>query len=315
MHRERETLGLDRVAGFDLVDEWERSRSGTRFYRFRVDPDGREVLVKTGDDWTAADAERLSQAQASLADAISYAGVPDADVIRPHGWVPTPPLLVMPYVEATDLVSLLRQPDRPEWTSMHKWIRAAGAMLAAFHRANRPVSADDVPASLDEVTETARKMRLRGDLVAGLLEEADWRSHCYGAYGDFGPGNLLGEPGGTVHLIDPPVEARLAPFHRDLGNFLFEMRRQLAGHGYTRSKPVRGRFDDLRKSLLEGYVGTSLVERLRPADRALISLYEMRRAAGMARRRNLRSPGDAIWFAGSAWARRREVKRLAVQPE
>ena len=42
-------------------------------------------------------------------------------------------------------------------------------------------------------------------------------------------------------------------------------------------------------------------------DDALISLFEMARAAGMARKRFPGRPGDSVWFLRFALARRQEV--------
>jgi hypothetical protein len=302
-------FGIERVGGYDIVEEWERTRSGNRFLRFRADPGREELLVKTGSSWTEIDARELYRAQASLADAVDAARLPGAMAIRPGGWTAQPPLLVMPFVEGTDLVTLLRDPDRPEWDYMPGWMGAAGAMLAAFHHAN-PARGVEEGEVLLEVEMAARKVRLRPEVVRSLLDGVDVPGFTFASYGDFGPGNLIGATSGDVFLIDPPVDPAPALAHRDLGNFLFELRRQLAGRGYTRSSPVAGRFDSLRQAFLDGYSGS-----LASADLGLIALFEMRRAAGMARKRLPGRPGDAIWFARSASARRREVRRLVRQPE
>lgn len=302
-------LDADSGEEFRYIDGWERPRAGTTFFRFAIEPSGRKIVVKTGAEWSAEDAVRLFDAQAALARAISEPTILDAGAIDPISWITDPPCLVMPDVGGTDVVTLLRDPQRPEWESMTIWMRAAGAMLAAYHAANP--STPDV--DLGDVVDTARRMRIRGDVVHSIVERAKGSKRCAAMYGDFGPGNLIGVLGGPVYLIDPPVSPAPAPIHRDLGNFMFELRRQLAGHGHTRTRPVRGRFSTLREALIAGYSEQS-GRALEPADESLIAMYEMRRAAGMARKRLFSRPLESVWFARSAVARRREALDLARQP-
>jgi hypothetical protein len=294
---------------FQYLDGWERPRAGTSFFRFAVEPSGRTIVVKTGSQWSADDAERLCEAHASLTRAVSEPQIEQAASIHPVTYLIDPPSLVMPDVGGTDVVSILRDPHRPEWESMTSWIRAAGAMLAAFHAAN-PAPPD---VGTGDIVETARRMRI-DDVARLILDRAKWEESCAAVYGDFGPGNLIGVLDGPVYLIDPPMMPPGGPIHRDLGNFVFELRRQLAGHGHTRTRPVPGRFDTLLEALLDGYSERS-GSVLAPSDEALIALYEMRRAAGMARKRLSKRPFESVWFARSALERRREVVGLAGQPE
>ncbi len=104
----------------------------------------------------------------------------------------------------------------------------------------------------------------------------------------------------------PTLTPTPGPIHRDLGNFIFELRRQLAGRGFTPSPPIPGNFERLCDSFLQGY-SDARGSTLDDTDLALIALFELRRAAGMARKRFPRRPGDALWFARSAMASRREV--------
>lgn len=303
----------DFVPGEELryVDGWERPRSGTTFFRFSVEPSGRMIVVKSGRDWTAEDASRLYQAQTDLARAISEPPIEHAGSMRPVGWITRPPSIVMPYVGGSDVVSILRDPSRPEWESMATWVKAAGAMLAAYHASNPMPPAE---AELEDVLDVGRRMRIGAEAVSRMLERAGWEKRCASSYGDFGPGNLIGVLDGPVFLIDPPVDTNASPAHRDLGNFVFELRRQLEGHGHTRSDPVPGRFEDLREALLAGYSERS-GSPLEPADLPLVTLYEMRRAAGMARKRLSTRPTEAVWFARSALARRREILAGLRHPE
>jgi hypothetical protein len=295
---------------FRYIDGWERPRSGTSFLRFSMEPSGRRIVVKSGSGWSAEVASRVFEAQAALARAVSEPAIEHGESVHPIHWIAQPPSIVMPDIGGTDVVSILRDPGRPEWESMSSWMKAAGAMLAAFHSAN--------PAPMDpetrEVLDVARRMRMKRDVTSLILERAAWRVRCAAVYGDFGPGNLIGVRDGPIYLIDPPIEPATGPAHRDLGNFSFELRRQLAGHGHTRSDPVEGRFEGLRHELLDGYSERSGAA-LGQADLSLVTLYEARRAAGMARKRLSTRPVEAVWFARSALARRREVSRAMRQLE
>lgn len=292
--------------GYDVVDEWERERSGNRFIRLRARSGG-ELLVKTGSSWVEDDARELFEAQKALAETVARADLDSAEAIQPLAWIARPPLFVMPFVEGTDLVSLLRRPERPEWAHMEKWMTAAGGMLAAFHRAQ---AVDPGTAVFAEIEETAARMRLDPAWVRNLLDRIEPADSTFVSYGDFGPGNLIGDERGRVFLIDPPTKPEPALFHRDLGNYVFELRRQLAGRGFSRSRPVPGRFYGLRQAFLAGYSSY-----LDSTDLTLVSLFEMRRAAGMARKRLPGRPGDALWFGRLALALRREVTGLVGQSE
>ena len=305
----QDAFGLDtRADRYELVDHWTRDRSGTAFYRMIGKPSGLELLVKTGAAWDQGQAEHLHAAMVDLADTISSADIDGAHAIRPQAWTGAPPLVVMPFVEGTDLVTLLRAPNREEWAHIGRWIRMAGGMLAAYHSSHpTPPSADMAPAG-DEVRDAGRRMRLPAQLMDHVLNEIDWRRRCALSFGDFGPGNLLGTAEGDVYLLDPPDHPSIALIHKDIGNFMFEMRRQLAGHGYTRTRPVRGRFHELRAGFLEGYSEWS-GRAIDSCDEGLIAIFEIRRASGMARKRFPTRLPDSAWFARSALARRREVVR------
>ena len=291
---------------YEAGQQWQRPRSGTFFYRMTGKPSGPDVLVKTGRAWDGNEAERLYTAMLDLAKTFEATAVDNAAATRPLAWSAAPPALVMPYLVGTDLVSLLRDPDRREWAHMRRWMRSTGMMLAAFHDSHPTPSAGDIAPAGDEVRETAQRVKLPTQLVESLLSEIDWRQRCSLAFGDFGPGNLLGTGDGRLYLLDPPDQPVIALPHKDIGNFIFELRRQLAGHGYTRTPPVRGRFHELRDGFLHGYFEGS-ARAIDSCDRAMISLFEMRRAVGMARKRFPDRVGDAVWFARSAVARRREV--------
>ncbi|HVR79951.1 MAG TPA: hypothetical protein VMS99_16355 [Acidimicrobiia bacterium] len=296
------------VDHYELLDHWERARSGSAFYRMTGKPSGPDLLVKTGPVWDPEETELLHRAMVDLSDAISFAGIEGAAAIRPVAWSSSPPAIVMPFVEGTDLVTLLRDPEREEWAQMRPWMYRAGEMIAAYHTSHPAPPASDITPAADEARRAGRGMLLSPAMIEQLLRQIRWRDRCAMSFGDFGPGNLHGNAKGDLYLLDPPEDPMVALVHKDIGNFMFEMRRQLAGHGYTRTRPVRGRFHELRAAFLEGYTARSS-RVIDSCDQALIALFEMRRARGMARKRFPGRLGDSSWFARCALARRREVAR------
>jgi hypothetical protein len=284
---------------YELVASWERERSKSVFHRLMGKPSGPEVVVKVSADWDSDDTRLTFEAMIDLVDTIDAADIPGAAAIRPLAWSEAPPQLVMPFVDGADVVSILRQPDHPAWREdVATWMRSAGGMLSAYHARNVTAGSAEAVA---EVRALAERFR-----VSRNFEDVDWQGRTAGSYGDFGPGNLHAGADGVLYLLDPPLATVSSPVHRDLGNFTFELRRQLDGRGYTPSPPVTGHFDRLCDSFLQGY-SDAWGSTLDDTDLALIALFELRRAAGMARKRFPRRPGDALWFARSAMARRREV--------
>ena len=299
---------------YTLASTWVRERSGSSFFHLTGRPNGPDVVVKTVKGWSHQDAQAHYEAMADLARIIEEAGLDDAGGIRPLAWSPVPSMLVMPYVEGLDMVSILRQPAHPAWKGeLESWMGRAGAMLAIFHRRHHTQPRDDISAAANEARDLAQRLRLDASVVELLLELVDWRHRCSGSFGDFGPGNLHATPEGRLYLLDPPDAPVTALIHRDLANFLFELRRQLAGRGFTRHRAIPGHIDRFRRAFLDGYSAHHQEGSLAAPDEGLIALFEMRRSVGMARKRFPRRPGDAIWFARSALARRREVLRAGGQ--
>lgn len=293
-----------RSESFDLIGLWRRDRSGSAFYHMTGIPDGPAVIVKVVDEWTSRDAESMFHAMVDLADVVEGSGIQGAFGIRPVGWAGAPPLVVMPFVEGTDVVSILRQPGHEAWADVGSWMTKTGQMLAVYHERHR---AHATAAAVDDARGLAARLMIGRRSIEETLAEIDPEQRSARSFGDIGPGNLHGASNGDLYLLDPPAESGLALVHRDLGNFAFELRRQLAGHGYTRSRPVKGHFERLRSAFLEGYSLRSHGGPLTPADESLIALFEARRAMGMARKRIPSRPGDALWFARLAISRRQDV--------
>lgn len=293
-----------RSDSYTVVDSWARERSGSRFRRIQGEEGSPDLVVKTVDGWDGEDAHHTYDALTGLANLVGGSGLEGTSPVTPLAWSAQPPLVVLPYLEGEDLISILRQPDHPGWEHMPGWMETAGRLLAIFHAAATP---ENPPTETDEVASVAARYRVPISPVLG--EGTTLTARAVRIFGDFGPGNLHGSPEGTLYLLDPPTDPVPGLPHRDLANFVFELRRQLAGHGFTPSTPVLGRFAKLRASFLDGYAARSGVA-LEQADEALISLYELRRSAGMARKRGASRPGDATWFARQAIQRRREVMAL-----
>jgi hypothetical protein len=274
---------------------------------------GSDLVVKVVPEWATGTPQGLFRAMVDLADLIATAQIEGGRGIRPLAWADDPPLLVMPYVESLDVVSILRQPEHEAWKSgdLIRWMERAGAMLAAYHQMPAGGSLGDIQEAELEVRQLARKLRVKARVVDEMLTLANWRSRSRRRYGDFGPGNLQGAPDGTLYLLDPPEQSHVSVIHRDIANFLFEMRRQLAGRGFTPSAPVRGWFPDLRDRFLHGYVKASPGLSFGPSDEALFALFEVKRAAALAGKRFPKRAGDSAWFARLALRRRLDLRRAA----
>ena len=303
-----------RADEYELTDTWERSRSGSLFYRLVGTPVGPEVIVKIVGGWKPGTPERMFRAMIELDDLITSAVIDGAHGVRPLAWSDDPPLVVMPYVDGSDLVSIIRQPDDEAWRSgnLKRWMEKAGAILAAYHQIPAPGWQGDIEAAGTEVRDLASKLRVKPKVVEEILTLADWRTRSKRRYGDYGPGNLQGAPDGTVFLLDPPEESQTSIIHRDISNFLFETRRQLAGRGFTPSAAVKGRFLEFRERFLGGYAQASPGLVFGPPDDALLALFEVKRAAAMALKRFPRRPGDSVWFARLAMRRRRDLSRAVT---
>jgi hypothetical protein len=161
----------------------------------------------------------------------------------------------------------------------------------------------------EETRRVARRLLTSETDVDRLLAEVRHRGRAGRRYGDYGPGNFQGAEDGSLYLLDPPFDDPTSLIHRDISNFLFETRRQLAGRGFTPSSPVRGWFPDFRERFLYGYTQAASGFDLGPADEALLAIFEMKRAVAMSRKRFPRRATDAAWFARLALRRRRDLRR------
>ena len=291
---------------FELASAWERPRTGSRFFRYDGSPSGAGVVIKTQESWEGNDARLAYESLADLHAIVTKAGIDHARTLTPLGWTARPPIVVTPYVDGDDLVSMIRQPNHRMWNDDHellrKWLDTAGAIVSAYHVANRCTDADQQSNALSDTRATARRLGVRKGRISQLLQTIDPETQCATAFEDLGPGNLFVSTDERVYLLDPPTQTLPRLVHRDIGNFLFELRRQLAGRGFTPAPPARPEFDELRDAFIERYDSS-----FSAADRALVALFEARRAAGMARKRFPRRLGDSVWFARLARERRAAI--------
>jgi hypothetical protein len=289
-----------RADHFQLIETWERERSGSTFHHFRGTPDGVDVVVKSVRGWTGAEAEASFAAMVDLADTLDKTAFEVAAAVRPLAWAGKPPGVVMPFLEGSDVVTILRDPHAEAWKGrVDDWVSRAGAMLAAYHGMHP--AADAVDGARDDVAALAKHLRV------GRPFEIEWEQRVATCFGDFGPGNLHATPGGDLYLLDPPLSPGPAVVHRDLANFLFELRRQMAGRGFTATEPMPGSFERLRAGLLRGYA-MARAKSFDAEDEALIALFETRRALGMARKRFPKRLGDAFWFASTGLSLRKTAR-------
>jgi hypothetical protein len=177
-------------------------------------------------------------------------------------------------------------------------------MLAVYHQSLPPECNLDFNEAESEVRSLASKLGVTRASIDAVLRGVNWTDRARPRYGDFGPGNLHGAADGALYLLDPPVESHTSVIHRDLANFLFETRRQLAGRGYTRSEKADIRFEEFRRGFLSGYLETSPGLAFNRPDEALIALFEAKRGAAMAMKRFPARPSDVLWFAGFTLRRR-----------
>jgi hypothetical protein len=224
---------------------------------------------------------------------LAGSGIEWAGTIPSLGWADSPPMVVMPYLDAEELIALIRGDTSLE--QLCELVSRAGAMLAAYHHAH-PLD-DETARNQARSATIAMGAKLPGGSrrASALIGELDLNRFAR-SYGDVTPGNFLAATDGRLLLIDPPIDPRPELIHRDLGYFLFEMRKHFAGRGRTRT-PARAGYDTARVAFLEGYAVP-----LTDADQRLIALYEARQAAGTMRNRFPGRPADTMWFAARAVA-------------
>jgi hypothetical protein len=274
-------------------------------------PGGPCVVLKTVEGWLSGDAEQMFLVMTELADTLEASSIDGAQALRPLAWADHPPLVVTPFLDGSDVVSILRRPEHESWSGrLDLWMNRAGQMLATYHAHRGERSSRE---TFDEARLLGARFRIDRRALEQVLTRIDAEERSARSFGDIGPGNLHTSADGEIYLLDPPIDPSVALIHRDLGNFVFELRRQLAGRGFTRSRPVEGAFDHLRAAFIRGYSERAHGGPISPADEALIALFEMRRAFGMVRKRFPARPGDALWFAASGLALRREVSRVIGQ--
>jgi hypothetical protein len=297
---------------FKLVDSWERPRSGSIFYVMEGTTSAIKLVVKTSPGWSTDTPGELYDNLLHLDDIVNTSGIDMIHGVRPLGWAEDPPVLVMPWVEGEDLISIMRRPHDDAWSRglIAQWMQWAGVMLARYHLESDPATPVELERSTKELAQISSKLRISETRFDSMLTRVDLGRASRRRYGDFGPGNLHGAPDGALYLLDPPGTRSVSVLHRDIANFLFELRRQLAGHGFTRYPPIKGQFESLRAQFLSGYLGQWPELQLGADDQALVALFEAHRATGMAIKRFPNRPADTYWFGRLALERRSRVSEV-----
>lgn len=278
---------------FQIVSVSDRKSSGATLLRAQG-ADGVDVVVKTNDDWNLDDAVGAHHALAALHDIIDGADIERGGAMPPLGWAPDPPMVVTGYVESHELRSAVK--TETDIDLLIGPLETAGRMLAAFHEHHRATDSQSTDAAHQDAISTARKIPNGERTLDRLLARAP--IVVAKSYIDITPSNVLCASSGEILLIDPPPSLRPAIIERDLGTFLFELRKQRAAFSRSSREPTD--FPHLKEAFLNGY-GVS--DPRDPSTQALLSLFEFRRAIGTSRKRLRGRSPEAVRYAVEAGRR------------
>jgi hypothetical protein len=278
-----------RADRFEVVDLETRTRSHAQLLRVSGAGTRLDLVVKSDLDWSGDEARDTYLAMKRLGEVFESGKVEGVGFVDALGWFESPPMVVMPYVDAQELGVVIRDD-----IDVEPFLRRAGAMLAAYHRAHPMTSPEQKEEAGAEMIDLARRIPGGRRRAARLLERIDGR--VVSPFGDATLGNVLLTSSQELVFIDPPIEQAPGFAHSDIAGFVFDLRKKLAGFTATRRPTVEG-FARLRSALLEGYFDQGAPTK---DDHALIALFEFGAAAGTAKKRLLSRSRDAVWFARQA---------------
>lgn len=281
---------------FRIVDVSERNTSGATLLR-AAGSKTVDVMVKTNGAWTHNDALANYRALAELHDVIEGAEILGGETMTALGWAPEPPMVVTKFVESRELRSAVKTVNDPGL--LIGPLETVGEMLAAFHERHRATDRETIDIARRDAMAIARRIPNGEKTMERLLARPS--VVVSKSYIDITPSNVLCAENGAVLLIDPPTRQEPALIERDLGTFLFELRKQRSAFG--RSVPRPSDFLRLKMAFLRGY---GIPNPMDSPTRALVSLFEFRRAAGTSRKRwRDRSP-ESVRYAVEAGKRMSE---------
>ena len=307
------------AAWTDAVVEhtWTKSRSGNHFALVTA-PGHDSIILKFlsqtptpnggfHENWASATASAMEHLRTLLAERPLVA----ASSPQPLGWMDDPAVVASGFLRGTPFTEFLRDPRHEAWETsalIEGWVETAGAALAVWHAA--PIGDAAQYEIARSGTASLRRLRLGPGHRRVLLEYlASKTETIVDLYRDYGPGNLLGAPGGQIVVLDPPAHRQAGPRQKDAADFLFGLDMNLSGRAITGERVTgTARRLVLRKAFLRGYRETSGIDLLEGRGGALLSSFEAAGSFGMVRKRVRASKAAHVsrrrrWMS-AAWAAR-----------
>jgi hypothetical protein len=252
-----------------------------------------EVIVKTDSAWARPDPRIVHNRTLRLESLLAEQGVMEVGVPRVLGWQSDPPAILMEHITGTNLSKLVRSAAPDDTDLMDRLLQiisSCGRALGALHRHGQVEdSAEMLAAARMDIHRLVRRLMIsRGKLYP--LETLTLAE----SYGDFALYNFIASPEGRLYLIDPPLQRTVSLVHKDVAQFLTEVRASLGASAIGRSNDMDRRLGQLREAFFEGYIQIGPVDLRTPENAWLVTLYETHRvlakvAKGIRRRKYRRA--------------------------
>ena len=239
------------------------------------------ALIKVGRDWDETEARRIYHDLLALSALLAEDGSP-VGIASALGWHAAPPSICIEYVAGDDLGRLLRGANLDLAAEFGPVIEACGRALGAFHSHSPMEDLVPDPASMRADIESMAKALI---VRPWFLDHVDLVGSTARRYGDFAPYNIRLGAADKAWIIDQPSLPALAPVHRDVAWFLFNLERRLGWDTPDRGEGLEEARIRLAESFHFGYRRSGSVPLDTPADQALLALYRSHRSLWTARRR------------------------------